>query len=285
LLDPRLIDTHQFDRLGAGAAYYINSTAHALVDTGTSLSVPYIENELLSNVHLDYIFVTHVHLDHAGGAGQLARTHPNATVVVHPRGAKHLIDPTFLVESVRQATGDLFALYGEAIPIDSGRVYEAKDGQRFNMGKNTIIEAIYSPGHAPHHLCFFEPESRMLFLGDAAGEFLGGNLFCTTPPPSFDLEVSLQTLDNLRKLHPKKLFYAHFGPAENPDFLLKSYADLLKRWTDTIDAKRRALNVPDLIDTVLNDPHLFPSGIDERLKPELAMSVRGVLSYLEHVSP
>ncbi len=271
--------------MGAGAAYYINSTAHALVDTGTSLSTPYIENELPDKIELDYIFVTHVHLDHAGGAGQLARNYLKAPVVVHPRGARHLIDPSRLVESVRQATGDLFSFYGEAIPIDASRVYKAKDGEQFHLGNATIIETIYSPGHAPHHLCFFEPNERILFSGDAGGAFLNGRLYPTTTPPSFDLEVSLQTIDKLRALHPKKIYYTHFGPGENPDYLLKSYADLLKRWTNSIHARRRVMEVPELIDEVLTDPHFFPSGFNEHLRPELAMSVRGVLCYLEHVDP
>ncbi|HHR84925.1 MAG TPA: MBL fold metallo-hydrolase, partial [Candidatus Acetothermia bacterium] len=93
----------------AGAAYYLRGKRHALIETGTSLSAPHIVRALPS-VELDYIFVTHVHLDHAGGAGELAGRYPRATVIVHPRGAKHLIDPTRLVQSVRQATGEMFSL-------------------------------------------------------------------------------------------------------------------------------------------------------------------------------
>jgi glyoxylase-like metal-dependent hydrolase (beta-lactamase superfamily II) len=285
LLNPKLIDTHQFNRMRAGAAYYVHGRVHTLIDTGTSLSAPYIERELPDDIDLDYIFVTHVHLDHAGGAGQLARRYQKAPVVVHPRGARHLIDPSRLVESVRNATGDMFSFYGEAIPIEADRVYEAEDGERFELGDGRIIEAIYSPGHAPHHLCFFELKELILFSGDAAGALHDGNLYSTTTPPSFDLEVSLQTIDRLRALHPKKIFYTHFGPGKNPDHLLKSYADLLKRWTESIDKRRRVMDIPDLINDVLADPDLFPSSYDEQLRPELAMSVRGMLTYLEHVAP
>ena len=281
---PRLIDTHQFGRMRAGAAYYLHGKKHALIETGTSLSVPYIV-DALPNVDLDYIFVTHVHLDHAGGAGDLARKYPHASVIVHPRGRKHLIDPDRLVDSVRAATGELFALYGEAIPIDAARVHEAEDGERFDLGDGTIIEAIYSPGHAPHHLCFFEPTERMLFAGDAAGALREGNLYCTTPPPSFDLEASLRTIDRLRALGPKKIFYTHFGPGDNADVLLAGYADSLKRWAEGIDARRRVMPLPDLIDSVIADPCLVPPGFNEELRPELAMSVRGMLTYLEHTAP
>ncbi len=281
---PMIIDTHQFGRMRAGAAYYLHSTQDALVETGTSLSAPYII-DALPDVALDYIFITHVHLDHAGGAGELARRYPHAKVVVHPRGARHLIDPTRLVESVRQATGDMFALYGEAIPIDGGRVHAAADGERFDLGDGIIIEAIYSPGHAPHHLCFFEPNERILFAGDAAGALRNGVLYCTTPPPSFDLEVSLETIERLRLLHPKEIFYTHFGRGGNADSLLLAYANLLKHWAEGIDARRGRMAPAELIDDVLADPRLVPSGFTEELRPELAMSVRGMLGYLERVAP
>ena len=281
---PRIIDTHQFGRMRAGAAYYLRGTQHALIETGTSLSAPYIVRAL-PNVELDYIFVTHVHLDHAGGAGKLARRYPHASVIVHPRGRRHMIDPTRLVESVRAATGEMFSLYGEAIPIDAERVHEANDGERFDLGDGVIIEAIYSPGHAPHHLCFIEQKERMLFAGDAAGAFRNGILYCTTPPPSFDLEASLETIKRLRSLRPKRIFYTHFGPADDADRLLASYGDLLKRWAEGIDARRRKMALPDLINRVLADPSLVPPGFNEEIRPELAMSVRGVLSYLEHTTP
>ena len=268
----------------AGAAYYLHGTRHALIETGTSLSAPYIV-QALPDVELDYIFVTHVHLDHAGGAGKLARRYPHASVIVHPRGRRHLIDPTRLVESVRAATGEMFSLYGEAIPIDAGCVHEADDGERFDLGDGVIIEVIYSPGHAPHHLCFFAPRESMLYAGDAAGALHDRQLYCTTVPPSFDLELSLQTIERLRSLRPKRIFYTHFGPADDADRLLVNYADLLKRWAEGIDARRRKMTLPDLIDSVLADSSLVPPGFNEEIRPELAMSVRGMLTYLEHTAP
>ena len=281
---PTIIDTHQFGRMHAGAAYYLRGEKSALIETGTSLSAPYIM-DALQGTKLDYIFVTHVHLDHAGGAGVLARSYENASVIVHPRGAKHLIDPTRLVESVRQATGEMFSLYGEAVPIDAERVHEASDGERFDLGSETVIETVYSPGHAPHHMCFFEPEERILYAGDAAGALRDGILYCTTPPPSFDLELSLRTLEKLRSLHPREIFYTHFGPGGNPDALLLAYADLLKRWAEGIDARRDRMDQRELIDDVLADPSLVPPDFNEELRPELEMSIRGMLGYLERVAP
>lgn len=284
MLNPTIIDTHQFGKVRAGAAYCLRGDKAALIETGTSLSAPYII-DALQGIELDYIFVTHVHLDHAGGAGALAKRYENASVIVHPRGAKHLIDPTRLVQSVRQATGEMFSLYGEAIPIDASRVHSAEDGERFDLGGGTFIEAVHSPGHAPHHMCFFEPEERLLYAGDAAGALRNGVLYCTTPPPSFDLEVSLQTIERLRSLHPREIFYTHFGPGGNPDALLLAYADLLKRWAEGIDARRGRMEQGELINDVLADPSLVPHNLNEELRPELAMSVRGMLGYLERTAP
>jgi len=284
LPNPTIIDTHQFGRMHAGAAYYLRGKRHALIETGTSLSAAHIIDALPERVELDYIFVTHVHLDHAGGAGELARRYPHASVIVHPRGSKHLIDPTRLVESVRAATGEMFSLYGEAIPIDAERVHAVEDGERFDLGNGIIIEAIYSPGHAPHHVCYFEPEGRTLYTGDAAGALRNGALYCTTPPPSFDLELSLHTIDRLRSLKPRRIFYTHFGPGDDADRLLASYGDLLKRWGDEIDARRGHMEPSELIDDVLADESLVPPGFNEQLRSELAMSVRGVLAYLERVA-
>ena len=146
-LSPRidLIDTMQFGCSQAGAVYHVHGEKHALIETGTSSAYPRIA-EALGEIELDYIFVTHVHLDHAGGAGCLAHDHPRAEVVVHPRGARHLVDPTRLIESVRTVTGDLFSYYGEAIPVPEERIHVAKDGGRFDLGQGKSCELILSPG-------------------------------------------------------------------------------------------------------------------------------------------
>jgi len=280
LSSPEIIDTHQFERTHAGAAYHVHGRKHALIDSGTSLSAPYIQSAL-HGVRIDYIFVTHIHLDHAGGAGVLAHDSPHTTVVVHPRGARHLVDPTQLVASVRDSTGAMFSMYGQAVPIQQSQLHSASDGERFDLGDGVMIEAIYSPGHAPHHLCLFEHRARLLFVGDAAGSFHDGHLYCSTPPPAFNLDDSLRTVERLRSLGAERLFYAHFGPSDDADSRLAQYADLLPQWVAGIDKHRNGRSVPELIDDVLADPRLVPAAFDPVLRPELEMSIRGVLHYLE----
>lgn len=277
---PEIIDTHQFGRTRAGAAYHVHGGKHALIESGTSLSAPHIQSAL-HGVRIDYIFVTHIHLDHAGGAGVLAHDAPHTTVVVHPRGARHLVDPTLLVASVRDSTGEMFSMYGEVVPIPQSQLHSAVDEERVDLGGGVMIEAIYTPGHAPHHLCFLEHRSRSLFVGDAAGSFHDGQLFCSTPPPAFNLDDSLHTIKRLRSLGAKRVFYTHFGPSDAADSRLAQYADLLPRWVDGIDKHRNGLALSELIDDVLADPRLVPAAFDPALRPELEMSIRGVLHYLE----
>ena len=280
-----LIDTMHFGRPRAGAVYHIHGEKHALIETGTSLACPYIA-EALGEIDLDYIFVTHVHLDHAGGAGYLARDHPKAKMVVHPRGAGHLIDPTRLVESVRTVTGDLFSHYGEVIPVPGERIHVAEDGERFDLGRGATIEAIETPGHAPHHLCFFEHDAGGLFTGDAAGILHQGKVFPATPPPNFDLELSLKSLERLRDYRPETLYYTHFGPVENAVEQLTRYGEVLTEWVHRIRGLLGRMTSEEVVREILADPALVASPDEEPTWAlEVAMAVRGVLYYLDRKDP
>lgn len=272
-----LLDAWQFGRPGTGGVYLLSGAEAAVVESGTSLAAPRIlaglEQVGIPREAVHWIFVTHVHLDHAGGAGALMQELPHARAVVHPRGAKHLADPTRLVASVKQAVGDRFPLYGEAIPIPEGRLHPARDGERFTVGAHTL-RAVFSPGHAPHHLCFFEEVKGLLYTGDAAGLYLGGRLIPATPPPGFDLEVSLATLERLSTLSPKALCYTHFGLRPGAEGLAE-YGELLRWWVRLVDERR-------MEGAVLAE--LARQGWpveDERVREDLLMSVRGVLMYLD----
>lgn len=277
-----VVDVDQFGRPGQGAVYVLGGDRAALVESGTSLARDRILAGLdalgIPRGAVAWIFVTHVHLDHAGGAGALLPHLPNATVVAHERGAKHLVDPGRLVASVAAATGDRFPLYGTAVPVPEDRVAIAADGERFDLGR-FVIRAVDAPGHAPHHLCFFEEQNRLLFTGDAAGLYLTGHLFPATVPPSFDLDASLATLNRLADLQPKALLYTHFGSA-SPD-LLARYAHLLPAWVERV--ARLLPAHPDeaaLIRAVLAAfvGEGWPAG--DHAREDLAMSVRGAVAYL-----
>ena len=280
-----LVDVWQFGHRGTGGVYILAGTEAALVEAGTSLAVPRILAALgeleIPREAVRWIFVTHVHLDHAGGAGALVRELPRARVVVHQRGAKHLADPTKLVASVKRAVGERFPLYGEAVPIPEERLQVAEDGERFPVG-GQLIRAVDAPGHAPHHLCFLEETKGLLFTGDAAGLYLKGRLIPASPPPSFDLERSLSTLERLIALRPKALCYTHFGLRPGAEGLAE-YAELLPRWLETVRwawegaGKEEGPALRLAMEKLARDG--WPVG-DPLLRDDLLMSARGALIYL-----
>lgn len=279
-----LLDTEQFGHPFFGGVYILQSGAEAaLVETGTSLAAPLVLETLealgICREEVRKIFLTHIHLDHGGGAGMLVRELPRAKVVVHGRGVRHLIDPSRLLASVKEAVRDRFPLYGTAEPISPDRLEPVAEERTFRVG-SLEIRVIPTPGHAPHHLCYFIPETGELFTGDAAGIYLEGRLYPTTPPPSFDLEASLTSLQRLIALEPRKLLFTHFGPGEPG--LLQQYAEFLRWWGEKVRvAFDHAQDEERTLAALLSDPEV------ERLayhgdpeKAELMMNIRGVLQYI-----
>jgi len=273
-------DTHQFEVPERGAAYLIGTGSVALVETGTPRAVPRLL-DTLDGLDVAFVFVTHVHLDHSGGAGAIAARHPEATVVAHPRAIRHLADPQRLVAGVRAASPDLFPLYGEPTPIPERRLYPTGDGERFTLEGDAVIEAIHAPGHAPHHVCFFERSSATLFTGDAAGNHGIPVDVPLTVPPEFDRDAAVATLRRLRALRPTSLAYTHFGCADDdPETRLADYERKLVDWFARIEQLRRARDADEVVRAILADPAY------ERLAPSdrssIEMCVRGALLTLEN---
>lgn len=276
-----LVDIDHFGEPGLGGAYiFVAGKEIALIDSGTSRSRDRVLQALadlgLSGERVRWIFLTHVHLDHAGGAGILLPELPNATVVVHPRGARHLVDPRKLVASTQSATGPRFRFYGEAWPIPAERVHAAEDGETFALG-SLRVQAVDSPGHAPHHLCFFVPEEGLLFTGDAAGLYLKGHLLPTTVPPNFDLEAWLATLTKLEALAPKHLLFTHFGLG-GPE-LLREYRELLTAWVERV-RPYRDMPEEEAVAAILRELAAEGWPMGPGVSGDWSMSVRGVLQYL-----
>lgn len=289
-----LVDAKQFGIPHWGAAYIIDAKKKAIVETGTSFAVPHIVSGLsqlgIDRNKLDYIFITHVHLDHAGGAGFLARRYPNAKIAVNKVGAPHLIDPTYLVKSVKKAVGELFTHYGEVEPIPKERTVSVAGGEVFDLGHDFNIKAINTPGHAPHHTCFYERKNKALFAGDACGIYLKelDDFLPTTPPPSFNLGDSLDSLQKLKQLELKSILYTHFGPGYNPKRMLERYGQLLKDWVARIKKARDELEDDQAIINTLTQeysPILKAIKSDERkAKKEITMDVKGVLLHLDRLA-
>lgn len=216
-------------RHGLAACYLVREGDRlAFVDTGTAHTVPALLaliGELgLDPSAVDYVIPTHVHLDHAGGSGQLMQACPNARLVIHPKGAPHMIDPAKLMAGAMQVYGEeAFARdFGELVPVPEERVWVADDGMAIDLAGRTLT-FIDTPGHANHHGCLFDATTQGLFTGDTFGisyrEFdtdQGPLLFAPTTPVAFDPEVWLESLDRIMALSPREVYLTHYGRIEDP---------------------------------------------------------------------
>ena len=198
----------------------------ALVDPGPATTLGALESALsakgLALGEVTAILLTHIHLDHAGGAGTLTQRLPNAQVYVHPVGAPHLIDPTKLLNSAGRLYGDELArLFGETIPVPESRLHVLNDSDTLTIGGRTVA-AIDTPGHARHHHAYWDAAHGDLFTGDVAGVALPRSRFvrAPTPPPELDVPAWQASLRRIRALRPRRLLLTHFGPHEWVEDLL-----------------------------------------------------------------
>ena len=229
-----------WERVTAG--YLIEGDAPVLVETGSQSSVPALLKALddlgVDANSLAGVAVTHIHLDHAGGVGDVARAFPNATVYVHEKGARHLVDPERLVNSAAQVYGELLdTLYGRLDPTPSERVHVLEDGEQIQVSSNRSLTTVDSPGHAKHHLALHDSDSGIIFVGDAVGVRLpdGGVLRPSTPPPDFDLHQALHSLQKFASRSPSGIALAHYGLVPNPDTILDEAAERLTRWAEVAE--------------------------------------------------
>ncbi len=226
-----------WQRLTAG--YLIEGPAPVLIETGSQSSVPALLEALdslgVSADDLAGVVVTHIHLDHAGGVGDVAAAFPRATVYVHEKGARHLVDPIRLISSASRVYGGLLdSLYGRLEPTPAARIHVLADGQDIVVGPGRVLTAIDSPGHAKHHLGLHDSGSGILFAGDALGVRLPdvGVLRPSVPPPDFDLDLALASISKFEARAPAALALAHYGVVHNAGSLLSEAADVLRAWAD-----------------------------------------------------
>jgi len=217
------IDTEYVRPQMDAAHVVVAGSRAAVVDSGPNSAVPLIlaglEQLGVQRDAVEYLFLTHVHLDHAGGAAALMRALPRATAVVHPRGAPHLIDPGKLIVGTRAVYGDdLYAkLYGEILPIDRERILIAQDGQRFEFA-GRVFESVHTPGHALHHQAFVDHGAVAIFTGDTFGisyrEFdtaRGPWIMPTTTPTQFDPAQLKASIVRLMQFRPRRLYLTHYS--------------------------------------------------------------------------
>jgi glyoxylase-like metal-dependent hydrolase (beta-lactamase superfamily II) len=278
----------------------------AFVDTGTNASVPLLLDALEQNdlapADVDYVFLTHVHLDHAGGAGSLMQQLPNARCVIHPRGAPHMADPTKLIAGTQGVYGKekAFELYGEIVPIDADRIIEAGDEDSFSFGGREV-HALHTEGHARHHYCLHDPQSRGVFTGDSFGISYrdldtenGEFIFPTTTPPHFEPTEAHKAVDRIMAQDPERLYLTHYSVVTDVERLandmhecIDGFVAIARKHRDRDD--RQALIRDDLFDFVSErlTAHGYDKGREAMwslLQHDMNLNAQGLdawLSWLE----
>jgi glyoxylase-like metal-dependent hydrolase (beta-lactamase superfamily II) len=288
--DTYLEDVGMFQQEGFGAIYLIDDDRKAILETGTSWDVGRILQAVqgfgLKPADIDALVISHIHLDHAGGAGFLLDDMPRAKVYVHERGFKHLVDPSRLVASAREALGPKEAeLFGTMRPISADRLVAVRDQDRLDLGKHELV-FLDSPGHAPHELTILDEHNRSLYTGDAAGLYFPGDeiLMPIAPAPAFDLEKSLETFRRILTLDLKALLFSHYGPHRDPRKAIVSMMDAYPAWFRVVEERLSKSGEDGVLRTLYDmsarSAKRYPR---EFLENRIRVSIKGLAAYHERM--
>jgi len=228
------------------SCYIILAEKAAIFETGATPGIGRLVEALkdlgVPPGQLAYIIVSHIHLDHAGGAGALIREFPNARVLVHPRGARHLVDPSRLINAARQLYGASFdVLFGDIYPVPEERVHTPEEGEALDLGGGRVLTIYHTPGHARHHMVIYDPASRGIFSGDCLGGHypllsrLIGRPYVLpiTPPSEFDPAAFMETFDRLNRLDLENVYFTHFGKVTGASGIIARNRELVRVYAET----------------------------------------------------
>jgi glyoxylase-like metal-dependent hydrolase (beta-lactamase superfamily II) len=237
-------------------SYVIRGEKPFLVESGPTNSI----SNLLSGLEeldvkfedIEYVAVTHVHLDHGGGAGTLLKSLPNAKVIVHPIGLPHLVDPKRLWPSSQEVLGFVSEIFGKPEPVPKERIIPVTEGS-FDLGYGKKLKVTETVGHASHNLSFQESFNGGVFPGDAAGTYLPEfDVVVPTTPPPFYLDAALASLDKLISLNPTVIYFSHFGKAIDGVQRLKDYKLQLQLWANIAkDGVKKNQSVEEIRDRII----------------------------------
>lgn len=294
------LDTHYIDTGIASFYCVVHNQEAAIIETGTAHSLPYVQRLLqdlsLSAEQVKYIMPTHVHLDHAGGAGAMMQAFPEAQLVIHPRGARHMIDPSKLISATKAVYGEqLFnRLYGELPPIDENRVIigEHETSIHLNERKFLILD---TPGHAYHHFCVVDETSGGIFTGDTFGlsypEILFNNqrfVLPTTTPIHFNPKALHESVDLLMSFKPDKMYLTHFNVLPDPSRVVDQYRQWIDKFVDLTETIKPVNDdyLPELIrqmGSLIKDGFALPQHvIDTKLKMDIKLNAQGLSFWYQH---
>jgi glyoxylase-like metal-dependent hydrolase (beta-lactamase superfamily II) len=219
------------------AAALLESDGHrAIVDPGPGSTLETLRQQLqahgLSVRDLDAILLTHIHLDHAGASGALVRDNPRLPVYVHKNGAPHMADPSKLLASAQRLwPNELQLLFGETLPVPAENLHILEGGETLTLGSRKL-EVVYTPGHASHHVSYFDHKDGVAFVGDTTGVRIEGQSYVmpATPPPDIDLGIWNTSLAAILERNPSRLYLTHFGFSENPAEHILLFRERLHKW-------------------------------------------------------
>ncbi len=302
-IDTRFAGTHML----AACHLLMDGGEAALVDVGSNFSVPVILQALercgVDRAQVRYVCVTHVHLDHAGGAGEMMRQLPNASLVVHPRGARHMIDPSTLYAGARAVYGDeiMARHYGELVPVPEHRVRAVQDDDRLPLG-GRMLRFLDTPGHANHHYCMVDEGANVIFSGDTFGVSYrqfdtehGAFILPTTSPVHFDPIAAHRSIDRLVALEPSAIYLTHFGEVTEIPRLadalhagIDAHVEIARRHADAGAAReeRIAADLQDWLFAALRAHGVDWSGqaLREALALDVQLNTQGLLVWLDRQS-
>ena len=297
------IDTRMAGYEGITAGYLIRGDRPCLVETGTAPSAPVVRDALaglgIGAGDLATVVVTHIHLDHAGGAGDIAAMFPAAQVVVHQRGARHLADPSRLMAGARMVYGRaLERIFGVLAPVPAERIVALDDTGTVDLGGGRRLDSHYSPGHAKHHVGLVDSDTGDLYVGDAAGVYLPdtGDVRPATPPPDFDVETALASLRKFAALRPSRLMFSHYGPVAQVGETLDRSAEEITVWVEeTRQARAAGLDLDHAVAMVRDrtrdryaaaSPDADPALADRFERVSSARgNVEGIMHWLDKTEP
>lgn len=288
LMDTRKLNDflHQIDLKPKGiedtiASYVLQGDKTVIIETGPTVSIGNLLSGLeridIRTEEINYVAVSHVHIDHAGGAGTLLPHLPNAKLLVHERGAPHLINPEKLWTQARQVLREVAELYEEIKPVPKERIIIATDKMKIDLGQNVELRVVETLGHASHHLSFYEDKCNGIFLGDAAGIYLNKfDVIVPTTPAPLNLEMTLASINRLTEMKTKNLYYTHFGQVDDAVRRLESYEERLKLWAEVVREEIKTEDDPNKIyqKILMRDPEI--NSVSDFLQNHLIFR-RGIL--------
>lgn len=305
--DVSLIDAHDLGKEQRTGSYILFGDELTLIETSASPSIPYVLKGLkglgIKPEDIKNIIVTHIHLDHAGGVGLLLKSCPNAKVIVHPRGERHLADPTKLILGAKAVYGEKFdELFDPILPVPEDRLITKSDGETLRISENRTLTFFDTPGHAKHHFSIHDSLSNGIFTGDTIGVFYpqlveNGIEFVlpSTSPSQFDPEAMLQSLEKIETLNVDGIYFGHYGMVTNPTSVYEQIRDWLPKFvaageqawadhtSDATDQMQQAVyhSLLDQITHYLAEKNITLAGdVADIIKLDLDVCSMGIVDYL-----